>query len=78
VIGRVLADAVKLVSWGVAAGLALAYVFAREFSWSAFGALEAAAYAVAVAITVGIAVVAAFPAARRAAAVEPTTAMRAE
>lgn len=78
VLRGVLIDAVKLVSWGVVAGLTLAYVFVREFAWGSMGIVEPIAYAVAAAITLGVAAVAALPAAQRAAAVEPIIAMRTE
>jgi ABC-type antimicrobial peptide transport system permease subunit len=76
VLRGVLTDAVRLVSWGVVGGLALAYVFVREFAWGSMGIVEPIAYAVAAAITLGVAAVAALPAAHRAAAVEPIIAMR--
>lgn len=78
VLRAVLLDAMRLVSWGVAGGLVLAYVFVREFAWSSLGVVEPLLYVVAVGITLGVAALSATPAARRAAAVEPIVAMRAE
>ena len=78
VLRGVLLDALRLVSWGVAGGLVLAYVFVREFAWSSLGVVEPLLYVVAVGITLGVAALSATPAARRAAAVEPIVAMRAE
>ena len=74
----VLVDAVKPPSWGVAGGLGLAFLWAREISWSTVGGIELVVYAGAIAIALGVAAAAALPAARRAAAVEPIVAMRAE
>ena len=78
VLRGVLVDAVKLAAWGVAGGLGLAFLWAREISWSTVGGIELVVYAGAVAIALGVAAAAALPAARRAAAVEPIVAMRAE
>ena len=78
VLRGVLVDAVKLAMWGVAGGLGLAFLWAREISWSSFGGIEPVVYLVAVAIALGVTVLAGLPAARRAAAVEPIVAMRAE
>lgn len=78
VVGGVLRDAVKLAAWGVAGGLGLAVLWAREVAWTPVGIIEALAYTVAVAIALGVATLAALPAARRAASVEPIVAMRAE
>jgi len=78
VLRGVLADAAKLASWGVAGGLGLAFLWEREMSWSSIGAVESLVYVVAVAIALGVAMLASLPAARRAAAVEPIIAMRAE
>ena len=41
----VLVDAVKLAMWGVAGGLGLAFLWAREISWSSFGGIEPVVYA---------------------------------
>ena len=78
VLRGVLVDAVKLAAWGVAGGLGLAFLWAREISWSTVGGIELVVYAGAIAIALGVAAAAALPAARRAAAVEPIVAMRAE
>ncbi len=78
VLRDVLTDAVKLALWGVAGGLALALAWASEISWASLGGIEPLFYAAAVAIALGVALLAGLPAARRAAAVEPITAMRAE
>lgn len=76
--GTALLDAVKLAAWGVGGGLALAFLWERETSWSSVGGVESLAYIAAVAIAFGVAMLASIPAARRAAAVEPIIAMRAE
>jgi ABC-type antimicrobial peptide transport system permease subunit len=47
-------------------------------SWSSIGAVESLVYVAAVAIALGVAMLASLPAARRAAAVQPIIAMRAE
>jgi predicted permease len=78
VVAGVLKDATKLAAWGVAGGLALAFLWAREIAWTPLGLVETLTYTVAVAIALGVAVLAALPAARRAASVEPIIAMRAE
>jgi ABC-type antimicrobial peptide transport system permease subunit len=78
VVRGVLADAVKVAVGGVAAGLALAVLWEREMSWSSIGGVESLVYASAVGIALGVALLASLPAARRAAAVEPIIAMRAE
>jgi ABC-type lipoprotein release transport system permease subunit len=58
--------------------LGLAFLWERETSWSSIGAVESLAYVVAGAIALGVAMLASQPAARRASAVEPIIAMRAE
>ena len=78
VLRDVLTDSVKLAVWGVAGGLALAFIWAREVSWTEVGGVETAIYALAALIALGVALIAGLPAARRAAAVEPIVAMRAE
>jgi putative ABC transport system permease protein len=78
VLRDVLTDSVKLAMWGVAAGLALAFVWAREIAWSDADGFEALVYVVAAVIALAVALIAGLPAARRAAAVEPIIAMRAE
>lgn len=78
VVRGVLVDAVKVAVGGVAVGLALAVLWEREMSWSSIGGVESLVYASAVGIALGVALLASLPAARRAAAVEPIIAMRAE
>ena len=78
VVRNVLGDAVKIAAWGVAGGLGLAFLWERETSWSSIGAVESLIYVAAVAIALGVAMRASLPAARRAAAVQPIVAMRAE
>jgi putative ABC transport system permease protein len=74
----VLFDALKLVVPGVIGGLLLAVPLVQELSWYSLGIVEPLAYFVAAAITLGVTLLAGWPAARRAAAVEPMSAMRAE
>jgi predicted permease len=78
VLRGVLGDAVKLVTGGIAAGLAIAWVWVQEISWTPYGAIETLAFAAAALIALAVTLAAALPAARRAAAVEPLAAMRAE
>ena len=78
VLRGVLLDAMKLVAGGVVFGVALAYVFVREISWYSLGGVEPLIYLIAVGTTLIVALMASLPAARRAAAVEPLVAMRAE
>ena len=61
VLRGVLVDAVKLAAWGVAGGLGLAFLWAREISWSTFGGIEPVVYAGAIAIALGVAVAALCP-----------------
>jgi ABC-type antimicrobial peptide transport system permease subunit len=80
VLGDVLADALKLVVPGIAIGLTLAILWVR-FTDPAFyplGGVEAVVYAWAAATAFLVAVLAGTPSARRAAAVQPMIAMRAE
>jgi len=78
VLRGVLWDALKLAVPGVVGGLLVAIPLVDELSMYSLGLVEPVAYVVAAAITLGIALLAGLPAARRAAAVEPMTAMRAE
>jgi predicted permease len=78
VVRGVLVDAVKVAVWGVVVGLAIAVLWEREMSWSSIGGVESLVYASAVGIALGVALLASLPAARRAAAIEPIIAMRAE
>jgi ABC-type antimicrobial peptide transport system permease subunit len=80
VLGDVLADALKLVVPGIAIGLTLAILWVR-FTDPAFyplGGVEALVYGWAAATAFLVAVLAGIPSARRAAAVQPMIAMRAE
>ena len=56
VLRGVLVDAVKLAAWGVAGGLGLAFLWAREISWSSVGGIELVVYAGAMAIALGVTV----------------------
>jgi putative ABC transport system permease protein len=78
VLRKVLVDALKLVVPGVIGGLLLAVPLVKELSSYSLGVVEPLAYFVAAAITLGVTLLAGWPAARRAAAVEPMSAMRAE
>ena len=78
VLRGVLTDAVKLAAWGVTGGLGLALLWGQEVSWSDAGTVESLVYVLAVLTAIGVALLSALPAARRAAAVEPIIAMRAE
>ena len=78
VLSKVLIDALKLVVPGVIGGLLLAVPLVKELSWYSLGVVEPLAYFVAAAITLSVTLLASLPAARRAAAVEPMSAMRAE
>jgi hypothetical protein len=62
----------------VIGGLVLAVPLVHELSWYSLGLVEPFVYFVAAAITLGVTLLAGLPAARRAAAVEPLSAMRAE
>jgi putative ABC transport system permease protein len=74
----VLFDALRLVVPGVIGGLLLAIPLVHELSWYSLGIVEPFVYLVAAAITLGVTLLAGWPAARRAAAVQPMSAMRAE
>jgi ABC-type antimicrobial peptide transport system permease subunit len=78
VLRGVLSDAVKLAVWGVAGGLGLALLWGQEVSWSDAGTVESLLYVLAALVAIGVTLLAALPAARRAASVEPIVAMRAE
>ena len=78
VLGSVLVDAVKVAAPGVVVGLLLAFVAANEIAWASQQGVRPLVYTAAVAVALGVAVVAGLPAARKAAAVEPIVAMRAE
>jgi ABC-type antimicrobial peptide transport system permease subunit len=82
--GRVLRDvltsALTLVVPGIGVGLVLAVVWVRliDPSWYPLGGVEPLVYAIAAAVAFLVAVLAGIPSARRAAAVQPMIAMRAE
>jgi putative ABC transport system permease protein len=80
VLRDVLVDALKLVVPGIGVGLAAATFVVRVLdpSWYALGAVEPLIYALAAATAFVVAVLAGIPSARRAAAVEPMAAIRAE
>ena len=80
VLRDVLVDALKLVVPGIAAGLVLAVVWVRliDPSWYPLGGVEPLVYSAAAATSFLVAVLAGIPSARRAAAVHPMVAMRAE
>jgi putative ABC transport system permease protein len=80
VLRDVLGDALKLVVPGIGAGLALAILWVRltDPSWYPMGGVEPVIYSLAAATAFFVAVLAGIPSARRAAAVQPMVAMRAE
>jgi predicted permease len=80
VVGEVLGDALKLVVPGIGVGLVLAVLWVRvaDPSWYALGAIEPLVYFLAAATAFSVAVLAGIPSARRAAAVQPIVAIRAE
>jgi putative ABC transport system permease protein len=80
VLRDVLVDALNLVVPGIAAGLLLAVLWVRltDPSWYPLGGVEPLVYSVAAATSFFVAVLAGIPSARRAAAVQPMIAMRAE
>ena len=80
VLRHVLGDALKLVVPGIGAGLVLAVLWVRltDPSWYPLGGVEPLVYALAVVTAFVVALLAGIPSARRAAAVEPILAMRAE
>jgi ABC-type antimicrobial peptide transport system permease subunit len=80
-LGMVQSDVVKLVIPGVVGGLLLSIPVVRlAVPWRglAGAAMEPAIYAIGVAIAAAVALLAGFPAARRAASVEPMVAMRSQ
>ena len=80
VLRDVLGDALKLVVPGIAVGLLLAVAWVRlvEPSWYPLGGVEPLVYTFAAGTSFLVAVLAGIPSARRAAAVQPMVAMRAE
>lgn len=80
VLGEVLGDALKLVVPGIGAGLVLAVLWVRvaDPSWYSYGAVEPLVYSLAAAVAFVVAALAGIPSARRAAAVQPIVAIRAE
>jgi putative ABC transport system permease protein len=80
VLRDVLGDALKLVVPGIAMGLVLAVVWVRlgDASWYPMGGVEPLVYSLAAAAAFLVALLAGVPSARRAAAVQPMVAMRAE
>jgi len=80
VLRDVLVDALRLVVPGIAVGLALAVIWVRliDPSWYPLGGVEPLVYSAAAATSFFVAVLAGIPSARRAAAVQPMIAMRAE
>lgn len=80
VLREVLGDALKLVVPGIAVGLLLAVLWVRlaDPAWYPLGGVEPLVYSLAAATAFSVAVLAGLPSARRAAAVEPMVAMRAE
>ena len=80
VLRDVLGDALKLVVPGIAAGLVLAVLWVRltDPAWYPLGGVEPLVYAFAAVTAFVVALLAGIPSARRAAAVEPILAMRAE
>jgi predicted permease len=80
VLRDVLGDALKLVVPGIAGGLLLAVAWVRlvDPGWYPLGGVEPAVYTFAAVTALVVAAVAGIPSARRAAAVQPMEAMRAE
>ncbi len=82
VLGMVLLDTVKIILPGIAFGLVMAIYVVRadlfEFSMFSLGIVEPLAYLVGAGITIAVALLSGLPTARRAAKVEPITAMRSE
>ncbi len=80
VLREVLGDALKLVVPGIGVGLVLAVLWVRlvDPSWYPLGGVEPLLYALAAATAFGVAVLAGVPSARRAAAVHPMDAIRAD
>jgi predicted permease len=80
VLRDVLGDALKLVVPGIGVGLVLAVAWVRlgDPAWYPLGGVEPLVYGLAAATAFVVAVLAGIPSARRAAAVQPIVAMRAE
>jgi ABC-type antimicrobial peptide transport system permease subunit len=80
VLRDVLGDALKLVVPGIALGLLLAVAWVRlaDPSWYPLGGVEPLVYTLAAGMAFLVAVLAGIPSARRAAAIPPMVAMRAE
>jgi ABC-type antimicrobial peptide transport system permease subunit len=80
VLREVLGDALTLVVPGIAVGLVLAVLWVRRLdpSWYPLGGVEPLVYSLAAATAFLVAVLAGLPSARRAAAVQPIVAIRAE
>ena len=80
VLRDVLGDALRLVVPGIGVGLVLAVLWVRmaDPSWYPLGGVEPLVYSLAAAVAFGVAALAGVPSAIRAAAVQPTIAMRAE
>ena len=80
VVRDVLVDALKLVVPGIGIGLLLSVLWVRlvDPSWYPLGGVEPLVYSLAAATAFLVAVLAGIPSARRAAAVQPIVAMRAE
>jgi ABC-type antimicrobial peptide transport system permease subunit len=80
VLGAVTADAMRLVAPGAAVGLlgGIYWIRVADPAWYALGSVEPVVYAAAIGIVVGVAALAGLPSARRAAAVDPLQAIRAE
>lgn len=80
VLREVLGNALTLVVPGIALGLVAAVFWVRvaDPSWYPLGGVEPAVYSAAATIAFLVAVIAGLPSARRAAAVQPTIAMRSE
>ena len=80
VLRDVLGDALKLVVPGIALGLLLAVAWVRlvDPAWYPLGGVEPLVYTFAAGMAFLVAVLAGIPSARRAAAVQPMVAMRAE
>jgi ABC-type antimicrobial peptide transport system permease subunit len=80
VLRDVLGDALALVVPGIAVGLLLAVAWVRlvDPAWYPLGGVEPLVYSVAAAIAFVVAALAGIPSARRAAALQPLAAMRAE
>jgi putative ABC transport system permease protein len=76
----VLGDALKLVVPGIGVGLVLAVAWVRlaDPAWYPLGGVESLVYALAAGTALVVAALAGIPSARRAAAVQPMMAMRAE